>query len=66
VDRIFCLEPCPYRASLSDVKVIITFMHVLVVESLCQVTMGWIPSLECLLSDACESQWLCLVLSGIK
>jgi hypothetical protein len=43
-----------------------TFMHVLVVESLCQAAMGWIPSLGCLLSDARESQWLCLVLSDIK
>jgi hypothetical protein len=45
-------EPCPRQASLSDVRVIMTFMHVLKVESLCQAAMGQIPALECLLSGA--------------
>jgi hypothetical protein len=64
--RIFCGEPHPYRVSLSDVKVIVAFMCVLVGESLYQVLMGQIPALECLLPAACGSQWLHLVLSNIK
>jgi hypothetical protein len=34
------------RASLSDVRVIIAIMRVLIVELLCQVVMGQIPVLE--------------------
>jgi hypothetical protein len=34
-------------ASLSDVKVIMTIMHILIVKLLCQMVMGWIPVLEC-------------------
>jgi hypothetical protein len=37
---------------LSDVRVIMMIMHVLVEELLCQVVMGQIPVLECLLSGA--------------
>jgi hypothetical protein len=37
-----------------------------VIEPLCQATMGWIPSLECLLAGVRESQWLRLVMSDIK
>jgi hypothetical protein len=43
-----------------------TFMHVLVVELLCQAVMGRISALECLLSSTRGSQWLHLVLFGIK
>jgi hypothetical protein len=39
MDQIFRGELRPYRKSLSDVRVIITFMHVLVVESPCQAMM---------------------------
>jgi hypothetical protein len=35
--------------SLSDVRVIMTILHVLEVKFLCQVATGWIPTLECLL-----------------
>jgi hypothetical protein len=37
---------------LSDVRVIMMIMHVLVEELLCQVVMGQILVLECLLSGA--------------
>jgi hypothetical protein len=52
--------------SLSNVRVIMAFMCVLVVESLCQAMMGWIPALDWLLLGASGSQWLRLVLFGIK
>jgi hypothetical protein len=66
VDRFFHGEPHPYRASLSDVTVVMMFKCVLMVESSCQATMGWIPTLECLLPDARGRLWLCLVWSSIK
>jgi hypothetical protein len=66
-DWISCGEPRPHQVSLSNVRVtIIMFMRVLVVESLCQTTMGWILTLECLLSGARGSQWLHLILYVIK
>jgi hypothetical protein len=37
------------RACLSDISVIMTIMHVPLVELLCQATMGWIHALEYLL-----------------
>jgi hypothetical protein len=43
-----------------------TFMRVLVVESLYQAVTGWILALECLLLGAQGSQWLRLVLSDVK
>jgi hypothetical protein len=52
--------------SLSDVREIMMFMRILMVESLCQAVMGWISALQCLLSDVRGSLWLCLVLSNIK
>jgi hypothetical protein len=66
VDRIFCGEPRPHWTSLSDVRGIMMFMRILMVESLCQAAMGWISALQCLLSDVRGSLWLCLVLSNIK
>jgi uncharacterized protein YjeT (DUF2065 family) len=42
------------------------FMRVLEMESLCQAATGWILVLECLLSGTCGSQWLRLVLAGVK
>jgi hypothetical protein len=38
------------RACLSDASVIMVIMHLPLVELLCQATMGWIPTLEYLLS----------------
>jgi hypothetical protein len=54
------------RANLSDVRVIITIMHVLVEELLCQAVMGWIPILKCLLLGARGHLWLRPVMLGIK
>jgi hypothetical protein len=51
----------PIEGTLSDVRVIMTIMRVLIVKSLCQVVMGWIPVLECLLPGVC---W-CMCLSPI-
>jgi hypothetical protein len=42
------------------------FMCVLMVELLCQTVAGWISALKCQLIDAHGSQWLHLVLAGIK
>jgi hypothetical protein len=52
MDQISCGEPRPHRASLSDVRLIMTFIHVLMVESLCQVVMGHMLALEGLLPGA--------------
>jgi hypothetical protein len=43
------------RACLSDVRVILVIMHVPLVELLCEVTIGWIPTLEYLLSGTCRA-----------
>jgi hypothetical protein len=40
------------RASLPNVRVIMTIKRVPVVEQLCQAMMGWILALKCLLSSA--------------
>jgi hypothetical protein len=53
-------------ASLSDVKVIMTIMHILIVKLLCQMVMGWIPVLECPLPGTHGRLGLCLNLSSIK
>jgi hypothetical protein len=66
VDWISCGEPCPYRASLSGVRIIMMFMHAPVMESLCQIAMRWISTLKFLLPCTRGSQWLRLALSGIK
>jgi hypothetical protein len=66
VDRILYGEPRSYRASLSDVRVIIAVMCVLMVEMLCQVVMEQIPVLECLLPGTRGRMWSCLVLCDIK
>jgi hypothetical protein len=52
--------------SLSDVRVIMEIMHVLMEELLCQVVMGHAPVLECLLSSARGRLWLRRVMSDIK
>jgi hypothetical protein len=54
------------RANLFDVRVIMTIIHVLMEELLCQAVMGWILVLECPQSDACGCLWLRLVQSDIK
>jgi hypothetical protein len=56
----------PYWASLSDVRVIMMIMYVLMMELQCQAVMERIPALECLLSGTRGHLWLCLVLCGIK
>jgi hypothetical protein len=45
-------NPTFIGASLSDVRAIMVIMCVLVVELLCQMMMGRVPVLECLLPDA--------------
>jgi hypothetical protein len=54
------------EARLSDVRVIMAIIRVLVVELLCQAVTGWVPVLECVLPDACGHERLHPVLSGIK
>jgi hypothetical protein len=62
-----CMEnPASYRSILSDVRVIMAIMRVLVVDLPCQVVTGWVPALECLLLGACGHLPLHLVLCGIK
>jgi hypothetical protein len=52
--------------SLSDVRVIMEIMRVLMEELLCQVVTGQAPVLECLLSSSRGRLWLRRVMSGIK
>jgi hypothetical protein len=59
-------KPAFARVNLSDVRVIIVIMHVPMVELLCQVSMGQIPVLECLLSSVHGCLSPCLVVPGIK
>jgi hypothetical protein len=54
------------KMNLSDVRMIMVIMHVLVKELLYQVLMGWILILKCLLSDARGRMWLCPFIPGIK
>jgi hypothetical protein len=59
-------KPAFTRMSLSDVKLIMISMRVLVEEFLCQAVMEQIPLLKGLLSGARGHLWLRLVLPGIK
>jgi hypothetical protein len=59
-------NPALIGASLSDVRVIMVIMLVLVVELLCQAVTEWILVLECPLPGARGHLRLCLVLLGIK
>jgi hypothetical protein len=59
-------NPTFIGAILSDVKVIMVIISVLVVEFLCHAVTGWILALECLLLGARGCLWSCLILSGIK
>jgi hypothetical protein len=62
----FMKNPTLIRASLSDVRVIMVIMHVLVVDLLCQAVMGWILVIMCILPGACGRLRLRLVLPAIK
>jgi hypothetical protein len=66
VDQSFYREPCAYRASLSNVKVIMMIIRVLMVELLCQAVIGQIPTLECKLPGTGGCLLFHLILSGIK
>jgi hypothetical protein len=59
-------KPAFTGVNLSDVRVIITIMCVLVEKLLCQIVMGRIPILECLLSGVCGHLWLRSIMSVIK
>jgi hypothetical protein len=58
-------KPAFTRVNLSNVKVIMTIIRVLVKELLCQTVMGQIPVLECLLSSARGRLWLRPFMPGI-
>jgi hypothetical protein len=62
----FMENPALIRASLSDVRVTMVIICVLVVELLYHAVMGWVPVLECLLPGVRGSLWLCLILLDIK
>jgi hypothetical protein len=58
--------PAFTRVNLSNVRVIIVIMCVLMEELLCQTVMEWIPVLECPLSGVCGRLWLRPVMADIK
>jgi hypothetical protein len=66
VDWFFMGRPAFFEGSLSDVRMIMAIWHVPMVELICQVVMGLVPVLECLLSGTRGRLGLCLVLFGIK
>jgi hypothetical protein len=59
-------KPTFIRVSLSDVKVIMVIMHILVVKLLCQVVMRQIVVLKYLLSGPCGHLWPCPIVPCIK
>jgi hypothetical protein len=59
-------KPAFIRANLSNVRVIMTIIHVPVVEFRCQAAMGWIPALKYLLSYARELLWPHTIVPVIK
>jgi hypothetical protein len=59
-------KPTFTRANLSDVRVIMAIMHVLMDELLCQTVMGGIPLLKCMLLGARRRLWLHPIRPGIK
>jgi hypothetical protein len=59
-------KPVFTRPNLSDVRVIMVIMHVLVVELLCQTAMGQISVFKYLKSGVRRCLWPCLVLPNIK
>jgi hypothetical protein len=56
----------PIGVTLSDVRMIMVIIRVLVVELLCQTMTGQILVLKCLLLGMRRCQRLCLVLSNIE
>jgi hypothetical protein len=59
-------KPIFTRMNLSDVRLIMMIMHVLMEELLCQVVTELILVLECLLLGARGCLWLHPVMTGIK
>jgi DMSO/TMAO reductase YedYZ heme-binding membrane subunit len=59
-------NPTFTRVSLSDVRVIMVIMRILVEELLYQAVMRRIPVLECLLSGSHRCLWLRPILPSIK
>jgi hypothetical protein len=59
-------KPTITRDNLSDLRVIIAIMHVLMEELLCQEVMGRIPILESLFLGARGHLWLCPIMPSIK
>jgi hypothetical protein len=59
-------NPAFTGVSLSDIRVIMSIMHILVEELPCQALTGCIPALEYLLSGLRGCMWLHHVLSSIK
>jgi hypothetical protein len=59
-------KPAFTRVSLSNIRVIMAIMHILMVEWLCQETMGCVPVLKYLLSGARGHLWSCPIVSDIK
>jgi hypothetical protein len=60
-------EARTYRGwSLSDGRVIMAIIHVLVEELICLVVMGHIPVLKCLLSGVRGHLWLRPMMLGLK
>jgi hypothetical protein len=59
-------KPAFTRANLSDVKMIMVIICVLIDELLCQAVTEQISVLECLLSSACGCLWLCPIIPGVK
>jgi hypothetical protein len=62
----FMENPAFIGVILSNVRMIMTIMCVLVKELLCQAVMRHVSVLKCLLSGAREHLWLRHVMSGIK
>jgi hypothetical protein len=54
------------QVNLSDIRVIMAIMRILMRESLCQVVTGQILVLEYPLFGTCECLWLRPVIPGIK
>jgi hypothetical protein len=59
-------KPTPIGGFLSDVRVIMMIMRILMAMSLCQAALGQVPVLECLLPGARECLWLRPVMPDIK
>jgi hypothetical protein len=61
------MEKCAFtKACLSHIRVIMMIMRILVVDLLCQMTMGWPSVLEYLLSDARGCLWPCFLCQALN